>query len=110
MARTDRWTITPWQLISLIFGATVGVGILTLPREVDRIAGTAGWLSTLLGGAIALGAAWVMTFLIGRYPGRTYVEFIPEILGPVPGFLLVLLMLIYQISVVSLFSRAFGEV
>lgn len=110
MAKNDRWSITPWQLTSIIFGATVGVGILTLPKEVDRIAGSAGWIATFFGGLITLTAAWVMSWLVRKHPQKTYIEFFPELLGQLPGKVVVFIMIVYQISVVSLFARAFGEV
>ena len=87
--------ITPLQGAAIVASSLIGVGILTLPREVAAAAGTDGPLATLLGGAIAALLLVLLTKLGLRFPGHSLIEYSSIILGGIVGKLLALAFIIY---------------
>jgi spore germination protein len=118
-AATDssKRSITAYQAFALVHSTMMGVGVLSLPREVSREAGSDAIWVVLLGALPVWLFLFFMSRLIRRFPGETIVEFAPRILGPerrkwigkwisVP-FLLPLA--VFWILALSQISRIFGE-
>lgn len=59
--------ITVLQYIFFIHGAQVGIGILTIPRDVAEIAGTDGWIGIILGWLAAIMASLIIVNTMKRY-------------------------------------------
>ncbi|MFC7442515.1 GerAB/ArcD/ProY family transporter [Laceyella putida] len=89
----------------------LGLGILSLPRGVTEKAGTAdGWISTLLGGGIAMIIGIMIAKLCQRFPGKTFYQFSQEITGKWLGGLFNLIMVIYFTLIAGLEARGMSEV
>lgn len=58
--KTVTNTITLMQFILLIHGVQMGVGILTLPRELAEKAGTDGWIGIIISWFIATVASMII--------------------------------------------------
>lgn len=87
--------VTVLQYIFLIHGTQVGIGVLTIPRELAEIAGTDGWISLFLGWILALCASLVIINIMKRYPGYTIVDLLPLLLGKWLGKVGVFIVLVY---------------
>lgn len=74
------YQITPQQSTSIIASTIIGVGVLTLPRTAAS-AHEAAWIVTLASGLVALFAIWLITRLTQRFPGKTVIEFLPDVLA-----------------------------
>ncbi len=101
--------ITSIQAAAILASSVIGVGILTLPREVATAAGTDGPLATLLGGIIAALLLVLFTRLGLRFPHRSLVEYSSIILGSIPGKLLALAFVAYWFLLTAALVRIFGE-
>lgn len=74
-------TISTWQLTTLLISSMIGVGILSMPRTVTESLKEMGWLGPVIGGLIAMMALMGMLYLGKAYPGLTFVEYSPLVLG-----------------------------
>ncbi|MGG1444164.1 endospore germination permease [Brevibacillus laterosporus] len=79
--------ISLMQYIFIIHGTQVGIGILTLPRELTEIAGTDGWISILFGGVCSVLASILITSIMKKHPDKTLYELLPIYFGPYLGTL-----------------------
>lgn len=87
--------ITTIQYVLLIHGTQVGIGVLTMPRELASIAGTDGWMSIVLGWGIAVVASLLLLNAMKHYPDKTIVEILPLLLGKWLGNTAVVLIALY---------------
>lgn len=108
MINNDK--ITGAQLWILIVLTVLGVGIFSLPREVTEITGADGWITTILGGALAFLNFYFISRLVKRFPGDTLVEIANKALGKFLGIPLILIFWAYLLAVVAITLRIFGEV
>ncbi|EJL23549.1 endospore germination permease [Brevibacillus sp. BC25] len=83
------------QYILLIHGAQVGIGVLTIPRELAEKASTDGWISLLIGWLAATLVSLVITNMMKQYPEKTIIDIFPLILGKWLGRVAIALMSIY---------------
>jgi spore germination protein (amino acid permease) len=73
--------ITLMQYITIIHGGQVGVGLLTLPREMAKTAGTDGWMAIVLGWAIAVITSLCIVAVMRRYPDDTILDLVRRLFG-----------------------------
>ncbi|QDX95417.1 spore gernimation protein [Brevibacillus laterosporus] len=101
--------ITLMQYILLIHGTQVGIGILTLPRELTEIAGTDGWISILLGWMLSICASLLITYIMKKHPQKTLFDLLPYYFGTWLGNFGNLLMILYGafVTVTVLFTALF---
>ncbi|HET7629644.1 MAG TPA: endospore germination permease [Bacillales bacterium] len=78
---STKFVITSRQQMALITSTLIGAGVLTLPRQASEEAHQAAWIATLLGGLFAFLVTWAITRLALRFPGKTFVEYIGDLLG-----------------------------
>lgn len=81
MSKTADNKITLLQYILTISGAQVGIGILTLPRELAETAGSDGWISLLLGWLMALATSLVVIKIMQKHPNYTIYDILKQYLG-----------------------------
>ncbi|MFF0829053.1 endospore germination permease [Brevibacillus sp. NPDC003359] len=97
------------QYILLIHGAQIGIGVLTIPRELAEKADTDGWISLLIGWLAATLVSLVITSMMKRYPEKSIIDIFPLILGKWLGRVAIALMAIYcGIAAVVLIANATG--
>ncbi|PFH90519.1 hypothetical protein COI44_03230 [Bacillus sp. AFS088145] len=87
--------ITQFQFILMIFGIQVGIGMLSLPRELAQKAGTSSWIAILFGGMISTAISILFLKLRDKAPNLNYVSFFTFYLGKIIGPIVVFLQAIY---------------
>ncbi|QRG69252.1 GerAB/ArcD/ProY family transporter [Brevibacillus choshinensis] len=115
---TQRRFVSTWQLITILISSMIGVGILSLPRTVTTKLHEMGWVAPVIGGVIAIFPLMAILYLSKEYPGLTFVEYSPRILGksgsPKLGRLLcypwMFLFFSFQFLNAAMVARGFGEV
>ncbi len=100
-----------WSAVAMGIGAMVGAGIFSLLGQVGEIAGSAVWISFLLGGGIALLSGYSMGRLGARFPSAGgLVEYLVQGYGAglFSGATSVLMYISSLVSI-SLIARTFGS-
>lgn len=100
-----------WPAVSMGIGAMVGAGIFALLGQAGAIAGSAVWISFVVGGVIALLSGYSMGRLGARYPAAGgVVEYLVQGFGQgrFSGAMSVM-MYISALVAVSLVARTFGS-
>ncbi|GMK44191.1 germination protein [Paenibacillus glycanilyticus] len=69
------------QFVFTIYKTQIGVGILTLPRDLVEATGTDGWISLIFGYAIAVTASVLIIAAMSKYPNDTLYELLPRLFG-----------------------------
>lgn len=103
--------ISRWSAISLGIGTMVGAGVFSLLGQAGAVAGSAVYLSFLLGGGIALLSGYSLGKLGARYPSAGgLVEYLVQGFGEglFSGSMSVMLYLSAMVSI-SLIARTFGS-
>ncbi len=106
-----RKAVSFWSAVSLGIGAMVGAGIFALLGQAGAMAGSAVYLSFLIGGGIALLSGYSLSKLGARYPAAGgIVEYLVQGFG-VGYFSGWMSIILYVAAVVSLsmIARAFGS-
>lgn len=102
--------LTSPQITVVLFGAVVGVGILSLPRLVASKAGVDSWIDILLAGCIAILAACLISFIGTRFPGKSLIDYGPLLLGKWLGTLVLVIFLLYFLLFVGMVVRISADV
>ncbi|WP_152396824.1 GerAB/ArcD/ProY family transporter [Paenibacillus guangzhouensis] len=106
MQNTPSIQITWLQFVLLIHGTQVGVGFLTLPRELAQVAGSDGWISILFGWALSVTANLFIIHAMKRHPNATLFDLFSLFFGKWIGKPASVVLLLYLIgcSLAVLFS------
>ena len=100
-----------WSAVAMGIGAMVGAGIFALLGQAGAIAGSAVWISFLIGGLVALLSGYSIGRLGARYPSAGgVVEYLVQAygVGRFSGSMSVM-MYIASLVAVSLVARTFGS-
>lgn len=76
-----KQSITLRQFILFIYKTQVGIGILTLPRDLSKDAGTDGWIALILGWIISIIMSIVIVKSMEQFPNDTLFDILPKIFG-----------------------------
>jgi spore germination protein (amino acid permease) len=87
--------LTLFQFILLIHGTQVGIGVLSIPRELAEVAGTDGWISIVIGWGMAVLASLLIISVMKRYPRQTLIDLLPHLLGKWLGNACIVLVILY---------------
>ncbi len=99
-----------WAAVSMGIGSMVGAGIFALMGDAGAIAGSAVWISFLIGGIVALLSGYSIGRLGARFPSAGgFVEYLVRGYGPglFSGAMSVMLYLSALVAI-SLVARTFG--
>lgn len=110
MMNSEEVKISAYQLGILIIVTVVGVGILTLPRNVVEIANTDGWILILVAGAVTIGISLVINTLANKFPNETIIEYSRDLAGYPLSILIGIILILYYIIFAAFSVRIFGEV
>ena len=102
--------ITSFQLMMMLVGTIIGVGVLSLPRESAKAVGPDGWILAIIGGILTLILAVLMSQVVQRFPQKTFQEIVNSLVGKVIGTILVFGFAVYHIIFSALQCRIFGEI
>lgn len=103
-------TITSKQLIFIIIGAQIGMGIFSLPRVASMEAHQDAWLTVLLGGLVSLLILIIIEQLGRRMPESSFVAMNHLLFGRWLGSVMVFLFVVYVIFFESTVVRMFTEI
>lgn len=81
MNTTQQAKINLLQYIFIIHGIQLGIGLITLPGEMAKIAGTDGWIAIILGGVISIIASVIIILLMKKYPNGTIIDLVAHYFG-----------------------------
>lgn len=111
LGAAPRKAVSFWSAVSLGIGAMVGAGIFALLGQAGALAGSAVYISFLIGGGIALLSGYSFGKLGARYPAAGgIVEYLVQSYGV--GFVsswLSVVLYIAALVALSMIARAFGS-
>lgn len=85
----DKGRISSVQLLFLLLIADLATSFLYVPAITAKAAGPDAWISLILVVTVfALAVAAVCTSLAKRFPFQVFTEYLPEVIGRIPGKLL----------------------
>lgn len=88
--------ITTTQAAIAVSSVIIGAGIITITRTASRTVGTPDiWITTLIGGLVALSMAIIAAKLSRRFPGKVFYEYSGIIAGKPIGWLLSLFLTVF---------------
>lgn len=107
---TDNDKITTIQTIALVTTTTIGIGILSLPRDVALIANSDGWLLVIIGGILTLVGSFFTAKLIKNHPQKTIIEISEQNWGKAFSYIVGLLFIIFFTLMSAMVTRTFADV
>lgn len=105
----EHGKLTERQFAGIIANTLIGAGSLVLPRTITKVAGTAAWLSILIGGLFSFLIICLIIKIGFRFPEETLMEYSNRVLGKVLGKSISLLFCFYWLIVCSLVLRVFAS-
>ena len=102
--------ISPYQLAMILIMTIIGVSVFNIVHVVAKFGGNNGWIIIAILGIAHIFVALLLVSLNCRFPGKTFPEYIQEIIGVIPGKLLVLIICGYVTFNLSYEVREFTEV
>jgi spore germination protein (amino acid permease) len=102
--------ISSKQLIFIIVGSQIGLGIFSLPRVVSGEAGKDAWMAIILGAIIPLLSLYLIERLCKRMPEMGFTQIAQALFGKITGSLLIIMFIAYVIFFHSIVVRVFAEV
>ncbi|PEL13859.1 endospore germination permease [Bacillus sp. AFS017336] len=100
-------SISRFQAYFFIVQTQLGIGILSLPNAVQRIAKGDGWISSIIAGIAVQLTLIVYILLLRRYPNNTYPEIIQKVFGRFLGKFCNIFIFLYFILTGSLALKLF---
>ncbi|WP_162463048.1 GerAB/ArcD/ProY family transporter [Paenibacillus psychroresistens] len=100
-------TITRSQLFFLIIKTQIGIGLLSLPSEIHRIAKRDAWISVLLAGVVIQLLLFVYWQLLKKFPNHTLSEITVRIFGSYIGKALNLIYYVFYILIAGYASTLY---
>lgn len=111
MLDSNRKEITTIQTSIFIASVILGMGVLTLPRNVtEDTQGQDGWISVILATLILLLMGWLIIRLNRYYPDQTFFQYSTQIFGKWIGNLANLIFLSYLFITAGYELRGMAEV
>jgi len=107
---TNNDLITVPQAVVLIITTILEVGLLSLPREVALYADSDGWILVIIGGVLAFAGSLVLSTLIRRFPGETFIDYSQKVVGKVVSSVMGIALIFYFTLATSMVVRTFAEV
>jgi spore germination protein len=92
------------QFALIIFGSIVGIGILSLPNGVVKIAHQDGWISTLIGGIYPLYIVIIANYISKKNPKDSILVLSKKYFGRILGSIFNLIFATYFIFIASMIA------
>lgn len=74
-------SITTLQFILIIHSVQLGVGIISMPKDLADISGTDGWIAIILGWVLSTTASLIIVQVMKKYPKGTIIDLISHYFG-----------------------------
>ncbi|KOM97699.1 hypothetical protein ACP49_11685 [Clostridium botulinum] len=95
MVNNEEDFLTEHQLTLILIGCMVGVGILSLPKYIVKIAKQDSWISVLLGALYPLYITFVTSYIRKKHPKEDILDLSKKIYGNILGKILNLIFLLF---------------
>jgi spore germination protein (amino acid permease) len=95
VSRDGKNQISLLQYILTIHSAQIGYGVLTLPRELEQVAGTDGWISVIIGWAITMLVSLCIVRLMAKHPGDSFYDLFTRYTGKWMGKAGIIIWILY---------------
>ncbi|EJO5346364.1 GerAB/ArcD/ProY family transporter [Clostridium botulinum] len=109
MNKDDRNLLTSKEITFLLVGLLTGVGILSLPNDVSKLAKQDGWISVIIGSIYPIYIIFLCSFIIKKYPNENLLSLSKKVFGNFLGTILNILFglqfMLYATSVASGFNN-----
>lgn len=102
--------ISSQQIKAIMVTVVIGVGILSLPSDMALILNNDGWIGILLGGLITIPFIIMIDKMFKFYPNRSFFQLGKEIMNPIVFKFILIILLLYNILILSLSVRIFADV
>lgn len=102
--------VTGWQLFFLIIQTQIGVGVLSLPKDISAEAGHDAWISLIFGGIIVQVLLLLFLWLLLRAGEVSYFDMMIKSFGKLAGNFLVFCYLIYILYILTVSNLSFTKV
>lgn len=84
----DKGRISSVQLLMLLLTMEAAAAVIYAPAKIAGAAGPDGWLSAIITSLYGLIIIGVVLALAGRFPSQVLTEYLPAVIGRIPGKLL----------------------
>lgn len=103
--QTDTFKISPYMLAAILTLFDTTTGILFVPLAVTGVAGHDGWMVPLILIIPGTYIVYLSVWLGMQYPSKTMTEYLPLVLGKIPGKLVGFAYILFFIVVVGTVLR-----
>ena len=107
--RPNEMKMTPFQLAMLLIPGIGSTAVLGLPGTMAAFARQDAWMAPFAALPASALVIWICGKLAARFPGRTFPEYGPRVLGRVPGKLFALLLFWYFFHLDAAVAREFAD-
>lgn len=83
MQNSSESKITSYQLLCILTGTAIGIGLMDLPNQVTEIAKQNGWVSVIIGGIYPLYIVYIADILQNKFPDENILQLSRKFLGKV---------------------------
>lgn len=83
------------QYVFFIYKTQVGIGVLSLPRDLAEISGTDGWISIFLGWLFCIFISILIIKIMEKHPEQTLFDILPQYFGKWLGNGIIILWILY---------------
>lgn len=102
-------TLTNRQIAFILFGAIVGYGMMTLPKDVAESAGTGGWISLLMATLLAIIFTYIFTYIGYVHKNKTFFEYSEILTGKFITSLFMGIYIVYFFFIFTMVTRISSE-
>lgn len=110
MNNNSFFEITSKQLIFVIVGATIGSGLLTIPRQITELSGQNGWICILFGALVPLAYLYLISVIYKRHPNQTLSDLLTANFGKYIGSLFIITFFLYIVAFEGIVARIACEI
>ena len=97
----EKELLTRSELVYILIGTIIGIGLFQLPYEIVKKAGQDGWIPTILGGVYPLYIVGISRLIINKAPNDNIVTLSKKYFGNFLGTIFSLLYLLEFVVVIS---------
>ncbi len=102
--------ISPYQISMIVIMTMIGASAFHFVHDAVARSGNDGWIVVGIYGLLNIVAAWLLISLNVRFPGKTFPEYIQEIIGVIPGKIVTIIFIAYIAIITAYEVREFTEV
>lgn len=102
--------ISNWQATALIITLILASSTISLPNIIYKEAGQDAWLSIIIAAASGIIAGFIFASLGNRFPRRTFIQYMPDIVGKTLGKIIGFIYIIFFMFINAGIIREIAEI